>query len=151
MHSMYLAGVPLPSIHVAATDPLCSGRHADLVTRAIVADRCPRGVSTMKEIIARKRRIVTARIAAAIMNGIVPVEIVIGVLSVPTAIMRLKRIMRPANARVGAGHNDVLPGESERPDLRRVRVVDCLVRLSPACEVAVPPFLSVRVEAVHYG
>ena len=32
--------------------------------------------------------------------------------------------MRPANAGIGARNNDVLPGESERPDLRRVRVVD---------------------------
>ena len=78
----------------------------------------------MKEIIARERRIVTARIADAVMNRIVPVEIVIGILSVPTAIMRLKRIVRPAHAGVGAGHNDILPGESKRPDLRRVRVID---------------------------
>jgi len=43
----------------------------------------------MEEIIARKRRIVTARVADAIMNGVVPVEIVIGVHAVPAAIVRL--------------------------------------------------------------
>ena len=124
MHSMYLAGVPLPSSMLRQPIHFAPGRHADLIARAIIADRCPRGVRTMEEIIARERRIVTARIAAAIMNGIVPIVIVIGVLSVPAAIMRLKRVMRPANAGVGARNNDVLPGEAERPDLRRVGVVD---------------------------
>ena len=32
--------------------------------------------------------------------------------------------MGPANASIGARNNDVLPGESDRPDLRRVRVID---------------------------
>ena len=43
----------------------------------------------VKEIIARKRRIITTRIAAAIMNGVVPIVIVIGVHAVPAAIVRL--------------------------------------------------------------
>jgi len=30
----------------------------------------------------------------------------------------------PANASVGTGNNDVLPGESQGPHLRRVRVID---------------------------
>ena len=58
------------------------------------------------------------------MDGVVPVVIVIGVLAVPTAVMRLERVMRPANAGVRAGDNNVLAGESQRPYLRRMRVID---------------------------
>ena len=78
----------------------------------------------MEEIVARERRIVPARVADAVMDGVVPVVIVVGVHSVPAAIVRLKRVMRPANTGIGAGNNDVLPGESQRPYLRRVRVID---------------------------
>ena len=53
-----------------------------------------------------------------------PVVIVIGVNSVPAAVVRFQRVMRPANAGVCARHNNVLPGESQRPNLRRVRVID---------------------------
>ena len=58
------------------------------------------------------------------MDGVVPVVIVIGVLSVPAAVVRFKRVMRPANTSVGAPHNNVLPGKSQRPDLRCVGVID---------------------------
>ncbi len=79
---------------------------------------------TVKEIIAWERRIVTARIAAAVVDGIVPVVIVIGNDAVPAAVMWLKRVMRPAHPGVCTGHNNVLPGKSECPDLGRVRVID---------------------------
>ena len=111
-------------IHVTATNPLRSRRHAYLIPHPVVADRCPRGMRTVKEIIAWERGIVTARIPGAVVNGIVPVVIVIGHDAVPAAVMRLKRIMRPPYAGVGAGHNNVLPGEPERPYLGRVCVVD---------------------------
>ena len=78
----------------------------------------------MEEIVARERRIITARITAAIVNRVVPVVIVIGVGSVPAAIMRLKRVMRPTLAGIGAGNNNVLPGEPKRPHLWRVGVSD---------------------------
>ena len=42
-------------IHVTATDPFCARRHADLVARAIIADRGAGGVRAVKEIIARER------------------------------------------------------------------------------------------------
>ena len=58
------------------------------------------------------------------MNGIVPVIIVIGILAVPTAVMRLKRVMRPAHARVCASDDDLLSCEAFGPYLRRVRVID---------------------------
>ena len=58
------------------------------------------------------------------MNGVVPVIIVIRRYSVPAAVMRLERVMRPANAGVRAGNNNVLAREPERPDIRRMRVID---------------------------
>ena len=65
-----------------------------------------------------------ARISGAIVNGIVPVVIVIGVLTVPTAVMRLERVMRPAHAGIGARYDNTLPGETQRPYLWRVGVID---------------------------
>jgi hypothetical protein len=111
-------------VHVATTDPLCAWRHPDLVALSIIADRCPGGVRAVKEIVAWERRIITARVPCAVVNRVVPVEIVVGVLSVPAAIMRLERVMRPAHPGIGTRNNDVLPGEPERPDLGRVRVID---------------------------
>jgi hypothetical protein len=109
-------------VHVTATDPLCAGRHSNLVARAIVADHRADCVAAMAEIIARLLRIVPARVARAIMNGIMPVEVVIGVDPVPAAIMRLKHIMRPANTSVCASNHDSFPFESKRPHIRRVRI-----------------------------
>src|SRR4029077_15410342 len=114
-------------IHVTAPNPLCTRRHPDLVSHAIVADRCTGGVRAMEEVVARKWRIVPARVADAIMDGVVPVVIVVGVLPVPTAVVRLKRIMGPANAGIGARNHDILARESQRPYLRRVGVSDSWV------------------------
>jgi hypothetical protein len=109
-------------VHVTATDPPCAGRHSNLVARAIVAYHRADCVAAMAEIIARLLRIVPARVAHAIMNGIMPVEVVIGVDPVPAAIMRLKHIMRPANTSVCASNHDSFPFESKRPHIRRVRI-----------------------------
>ena len=46
----------------------------------------------------------------------------IGVLSVPATVVRLERIMRPANASVGASNNDSLAGVEERPNIGRMSV-----------------------------
>jgi hypothetical protein len=78
----------------------------------------------MKEIVARKRRIVPARVAAAVVDGVVPIIIVIGDGAVPAAIVRFQGVMRPANARISAGDNNVLSGESQGPYLRCVRIVN---------------------------
>ena len=99
-------------VHVTAANPLGARRHADLVTHSIIANRSPSRMRAVKEIVAWKRRIVPARIADAVVNRVVPIVIVIGVLPIPAAIVRLKRIMRPALAGISAGHNNVLPGES---------------------------------------
>ena len=42
-------------VHVTATNPLCAGRHSDLITHAIVTDRRARSVRAVKEIVARER------------------------------------------------------------------------------------------------
>ena len=53
-----------------------------------------------------------------------PIVIVIGRGSVPAAIVRFERIVRPALACIRARDNDVLPGEAQRPYLWRVRISD---------------------------
>ena len=58
MHSMYLAGVPLPSSMLRQPIHFAPGRHADLVARPVIADRGAGGVRAVEEIIARERRIV---------------------------------------------------------------------------------------------
>lgn len=108
----------------AAGDPFGAGSHADLVAHAIIANRGARRVTAMAIVIARERRVVTARVANIIMDGIMPVIIVIGVLSAPPAVMRLQGFMRPANTRIFAANYNILPGVTERPDLRRMRMID---------------------------
>ena len=75
-------------------------------------------------VVARLSRIVPTRIADAVMNGIVPVIVVIGVLAVPAAIVRFEGVMRPANPGIRAGDDNALPSESESPNVRRMRVLD---------------------------
>ena len=112
------------NIHVAATNPFCARRHSNLIAGAVVTGRGADGVGSMEEIIARKRRIVAARVADAVVDRVVPVVIVVGVLSVPAAIVRFQRGMRPANASICAGYNNALPHKSEGPHVGRMRVLD---------------------------
>src|SRR6266498_5092503 len=114
----------VPLVPVTAGAPFCAGRHSDLIGAAIIADGCAGCVRPVEEVITWLRRIVAAWITDAVMNGIVPVVIVICVDSVPAAIVRFQRVVRPTNARVGAGHNDILSSETERPYVRRVSVLD---------------------------
>jgi len=109
-------------VHVAAANPFCAGRHSDLIRAAIVANCGAGRVRAVKEIVTRLLRVVPARIAHAVMNRIVPVKIVIRIDSVPPAVMRLQRVMRPANTGIRAGNHDSFPFESERPHIRRVYV-----------------------------
>ena len=109
-------------VHVTAGDPFCTGRHSNLIGAAIVTDRCASCVRTVEEIITRLLRIVPARIAYTVMDGVVPVKIVIGVDSVPATVVRLERVMRPANTSVRTGNDDGFPLEPEGPDIWRMRV-----------------------------
>ncbi len=108
-------------VHVTASNPLCAGRHADLVGATIVADRCASGVASVEKVIARKRRVRAANTAAG-MDAVVPVKVVIGVDSVPATVVRFERIVRPANTGVGARNDDGFSAEPKRPYIRRVRV-----------------------------
>lgn len=105
-------------VHIAATDPLCTGCHPNLVTGSVVTSGGPDRVSAVPVIVAGERRIVAARVAHTIVNGIVPIVIVIGSDSVPAAIVRFERVMRPTNARVSAGHGNPLPSKAQRPYVR---------------------------------
>ena len=107
-----------------ATDPLCAGRHPDLVTLSVIADHGAGGMRPVRLVITGKRRIEAARIGGTVVNGIVPVIIVIGVLTIPTAVMRLKRVMRPANAGIRARYNNILPCKTQCPYLGRMRIID---------------------------
>ena len=123
MHSMYRAGVPVPEsmlrqpIHFApGAMPIWLPVPSSPIVVPVVWCR--------EAIVAGKRRIIPARIADAVMDGIMPVVIVIGVLTVPTAVMRLQCVMRPANAGIRAGYNNILSGKTQRPYLGRMRVID---------------------------
>jgi len=107
-----------------ATDPLCAGRHSDLVALSVIADHGAGGMRAVSIVITGKRGIEPARIGGAIMDGIVPVIIVIGVLAVPPTVMRLQSVMGPADARVCTSHDNLLSCEALGPNLRRVRVID---------------------------
>lgn len=87
-------------VHVAATDTLRAGRHADLIACAVIAHRDPERVRAVTCIVARKRGIVPARITGAVMDGIVPVVIVVGGYPVPATVMRLDCVMGPAKTSV---------------------------------------------------
>ena len=78
----------------------------------------------MEKIIARFLRIVAARIAHAVVNGIVPVKIVIRIYSVPTTVMGLECVMSPANTSVRARHDHSFSSKPESPHIGRVRVND---------------------------
>ena len=59
-------------------DPLGAGRHPDLVASTVVADHGASGVAAVTIVVARLRRVVTAGIANAVMDGVMPVVIVVG-------------------------------------------------------------------------
>ena len=114
----------LDSIYHTAGDPLCAGRHPNLVAGAVVANHGASGVAAVTTVVARLRRVVTAGVADTVVDGVMPVVIVVGRCAVPAAVVRLKRVMRPANTGIGACNHNSLAGESKLPNLRRVRVID---------------------------
>ena len=94
-------------IHIAATDELRLRRHADLVAGIIVADRRADGVRAVAAVVAGRDGVRPANAAAGV-NAVVPVVIVVGGGAVPAAVMRLERVVRPADAGVGAADHDAL-------------------------------------------
>ena len=62
--------------------------------------------------------------AAARVDRVVPVVVVVGGRAVPAAVLRLERGVVPLVARVLPGDDDALSGDAQRPDLRRVNLGD---------------------------
>ena len=111
-------------IHVPTSDPFRAGRHPNLISHRVVANSCADGVRAMTKVVARKRRIIAAGICDAVVNGIVPVVIVIGCDSIPATVLRLQRIVCPTLTGISAANGNSLASEPQRPDIRRVRVGD---------------------------
>ena len=135
-HSLDVSGrCSVSLVHVTATDPLRSGRHADLVTRAVIAGCGADRMRAMANVVARKRRIIATWISNAVMNGVMPVVVVIGRHSIPPSVVRLQRIVCPTLASIRAANRNSLTSEPQRPDIRRVRVgdvrLDCIRLRSP--------------------
>ena len=111
-------------IHVTTTDPFRCGRHANLVTHAVIANCRANRMRAMANVVARKRRIIAAWISNAVVDGVMPVVIVIGRDSIPAAVLRLQRVVCPTLTSIRAANGNSLASEPQRPDIRRVRVGD---------------------------
>ena len=111
-------------VHVTTTDPLRSGRHSDLIAHAVIANRRPDGMRAVANVVARKRRIIAAGISNAVVDGIVPVVIVIGRDSVPAPVVRLQRVVRPTLTSICAADRNSLARESQCPHIRCVGVTN---------------------------
>ena len=85
----------------------------------------------MTKVVARKRRIIAAWISDVV-DGVVPVVVVIGRDSVPAAVVRFQRVVGPTLTSICAADGNSLTPEAERPHIRRVGVSDArLDRLRP--------------------
>ena len=111
-------------IQVTTSDPFREGRHPNLVTHAVIANRGADRMRAMTVIVARKRRIIAAGISNAVVNGVMPVIVVIGCDSIPAAVLRLQRVVCPALTSVSIADGNSLASEPQRPHIRRVRVGD---------------------------
>ena len=102
-------------IHVPATDPFSAGRDPDLVARTVVANRRACRVGAVTVIVAGRHCVGAAGTTAAV-NSVVPIEVMIGVEAVPTAILGFEGVMGPTHAGIQIAHNHALAGEAEGPD-----------------------------------
>ncbi len=128
-HALEVSGrCAVALIHVTTSDPFRERCHANLVTHAVIANCCAHCMRAMTEVIARKRRVIAAGISNAVVDGVMPVIIVIGCNSIPAAVLRLQRVVCPTLTSICAANGNSLASEPQRPDIRRVRVSD--VRLN---------------------
>src|SRR5207247_2319694 len=85
-------------IHIAAADPLCARRHADLISGAVIARHRARDVGPMPFVITRGGRIVATGVIGRVVDGIVPVVLMRRPGTAPPAIMSLQCGMSPLYA-----------------------------------------------------
>ena len=116
---------------VVARDPLRARRDADLVAGAVVADRGSHRVRAVRVggvVVTRRLRVEPARVRAVAVDvgvhGVPPVVVVRDRRAVPAAVVRLQRGVVPRHAAVGVGVDDALPGDADRPELRRADARD---------------------------
>ena len=111
-------------VHVTTADPFRQGAMPIWLPMPSSPIAVPDRMRAMTEVVARKRRIVAAGISNAVVNGVMPVVVVIGCDSVPAAVVRLQRVVRPTLTSICAANCNSLASEPQRPDIRRVRVSD---------------------------
>ena len=126
-HALEVSGrCAVALIHVTTSDPFREGRHPNLVTHAVIANCSPDRMRAMTVVVARKRRIIAARISNAVVDGVMPVVVVIGCDSIPASVLRLQRVVCPTLTSICAANCNSLASEPQRPHIRRVRVGDVL-------------------------
>ena len=68
-HALEVSGrCAVALIQVTTSDPFREGRHPDLVSHCVVANRCAHRMRAMTKIVARKRRIIAAWISNAVVD-----------------------------------------------------------------------------------
>src|SRR5262245_918072 len=87
-------GSAVSYMHVPSSTPLCAGSDSDLITGTIVANNSSSRMGAMTKVIAGRLCIRTTGATAGV-DRVVPIEIVIGGYTIPTAILRLKRVVGP--------------------------------------------------------
>ena len=89
------------------------GRDADLVARAVVADREPRRRGAVAVVVARRGRVRAAEVAGAgVVDRVVPVVVVRDRRAVEPPVVGLQRRVFPREARVRHPDDDPLPREA---------------------------------------
>ena len=101
-------------IHVPAADPFRPGRHANLVRAAVIADHGAHGVRAVPVHITRHGRI-ARQVSSVVVDGVMPVVIVIGRQPIPAAVLVFQRRVIPVVAGILPGDDHALAGDSPPP------------------------------------
>src|SRR6185312_4964580 len=94
-------------IHIAAADPLCARRNADLVAYSVIAYHLASREGAMAMRIDGRLRV---------LDGVVPVVVVVRNLAVPSTVMILQRGMVPLDAGIVPCNHPAFAAESQVPD-----------------------------------